>query len=144
PWLQPATLKSLTNPKGSSARLRRQPPPANKASRAELSGSYLGTVSALDSQASLYRSILYRPSAGRLQSIKEAVTATESSAWRGGRTAEGLALVGKLSGYLNGAIGKVKIITSGQVLLAGTSGQVPVSIRNDSLQAVQVKLIASA
>ena len=145
PWLQPTTLKNLVSAKGkdsAAGHLSRQPPPANKVSKTELNGHYLRTVSSLDGQLSLYEGILYQPPPGRLLALDEAVSAAESCSWRGARIGQGVALAGQLSGYLHDAVSNVKIITSGQVVLGGTSGSVPLSIKNYLHQAVQVRLTA--
>ncbi len=78
-----------------------------------------------------------------LASLDEALTATESAAWRRDGAAEGLALAKDLRDYVKDAEDKVKIITSIQVSMGGASGQVPVSIENGLHQAIEVKLNAS-
>jgi hypothetical protein len=57
---------------------------------------------------------------------------------------QGLALADSLKAYLKNAESKVKIITSAQVTMGGSSGQVPVSIQNGLHQAIQVRVVASA
>ena len=146
PWLKPTALTSLSSAPDTERTSARKSP-ASKASPAELSRSYLAQVSLVGAQLGMYRSMLYKPEPGYVPSLDQALVATESAAWRGGGRSQGLAQVDSLSDYLSSAEKKVKIITSAsaQVQMAGSSGLVPVSIRNGLLlQAIQVKVVASA
>jgi hypothetical protein len=143
PWLAPATLDGLTTAQDSGRTTSRQPPRATKASPGELGRSYLSQVTALGGRLGLYKSILYQPQAGYVPSLYQALAATESSAWRGGGQAQGAAMVDTLSQYLVNAEKKVRIITSAQVSMGGTSGAVPVNIQNELHQAIQVWLTTS-
>ncbi len=147
PWLTPAPLGSLSSAPDTQRTAPRQPPPANKASPGELSGSYLDQVRSLETQLSVYNSMLYKPAPGYVQALDQALIATESAAWRGSGTSQGLAQVDNLHDYLSSAEKKVKILitsASSQVSMAGSSGQVPVSIQNGLLQqAILVKVVAS-
>ena len=78
-----------------------------------------------------------------MQGLEEALTATESVAWRGRGTAQGLGLSGKLLAFMSGEESRIKIIVAPQVPMGGASGLVPVSIRNGSRHAVEVRLNAS-
>jgi len=92
----------------------------------------------------VYESILYKPEPGYVPALDQALVATESAAWRGGGASQGLAQADNLSDYLKSAERKVKIITSAQVPMGGSSGLVPVSIQNGLLlQAVQVRVVAT-
>ena len=96
-------------------------------------------------QLGVYKSMLYKPQPAYLQSLDRALVATASAAWRGSGMSQGLAQVDNLRDYLRNAEKKVKIITSAQVQMGGSSGQVPVSIQNGLLdQAIRVKVVASA
>ncbi len=144
PWLKPATLSSLTAAPNTYRKLPRQAPPASQESPGELSGGYLSEVKKASAQLSVYESMLYRPPSSYLPSLNEALSATESSAWRGSGTAQGLALARSLLQYLDSAERKVKIIASAQVPMGGASGLVPISIENGLLdQAIQVRVNAS-
>ena len=148
PWLTPAPLGSLSSAPDTQRTAPRQSPPATKASPGELSASYLGQVRSLETQLSVYNSMLYKPAPGYVQALDQALIATESAAWRGSGTSQGLAQVDNLRDYLKSAEKKVKILitsASSQVSMAGSSGQVPVSIQNGLLlQAIEVKVVASA
>ena len=100
-------------------------------------------MSSLSARLSAYKSILYHAPAPYLQSLDEALAATESSAWRGSGTLSGQALVDSLSDYLTTEGKKVEIITSTQVPMAGSSGPVPVSIQNGLSQAIRVRVNAT-
>jgi hypothetical protein len=145
PWLKPATLSSLPAAHDTERTVRRQPPPSSRESAGELSRGYLRTVRSVGTQLSVYTSMLLRAEPSYLQSLDEALAATESAAWRGRGAAQGQTLVSHLSLYLRGAEGRVSIITSTQVPMAGASGQIPVSIQNRLLrQTIAVRVVASA
>jgi hypothetical protein len=144
PWLKPATLSSLPTAHDTERTVRRQPPPSSREGPGELSRGYLSTVRSVGSQLSVYTSMLFHAEPSYLQSLDEARSATESAAWRGRGQAQGQTLVSHLSQYLHGAEGRVSIITSTQVGMAGASGQIPVSIQNSLLrQTIAVRVVAS-
>ncbi len=143
PWLTPTTLSSLATSADPESKLARQPPPASKDSPGELSQGYLTKIRAVGSALSVYESMLAQANPAYLASLDEALTTTESAAWRRGGAAEGLALARDLRSYIKDAEDKVKIITSIQVSMGGASGQVPVSIENGLHQAIEVRLNAS-
>jgi hypothetical protein len=144
PWLTPTPLDSLSSAPDTQRTVPRQSPPASKASPGELSRGYLDPVRLAGDRLGVYQSILYKPNPGYVPALDQALAATESAAWRGGGTAQGQARVDNLSEYLSGAEKKILLITLAQVQMGGSSGLVPVSIRNELLdQAVKVKLVAS-
>jgi hypothetical protein len=145
PWLNPAPLSSLPAAHDTDRSVPRQPLPSSQESAGELSRGYLGLVKSLGVQVSVYKSMLVHADPSYLQSLDEALTATESAAWRGRGAAQGQALAGHLLEYLHSAENKVRIITSTEVPMAGASGQIPVSIQNGLLrQAIEVRVDASA
>src|ERR1700722_20392764 len=144
PWLKPATLSSLPTAHDTERTVHRQPPPSSRQSPGELSRGYLSTVRSVGSQLSVYTSMLFHAEPSYLQSLDEALAATESAAWRVRGAAQGQTLVSHLSQYLHSAGGRVAIITSPQVGMAGASGQIPVSIQNSLLrQTIAVRVVAS-
>ena len=92
PWLSPTTLGSLAGAQDSERTLARQPPPANRDSPGELTSSYLSTVAKTGAELGVYQDLLYQPSGAYVQGLQQALTATESSAWRGRAAAQGLVL----------------------------------------------------
>jgi hypothetical protein len=144
PWLQPTTLSSLTSTHANPAQANRSDPASTTYSPKELSPKYLGQVSATESQLNVFQSMLYSPPKAYTDTLSKAVAATESSAWRGGdKGGGGTSLVNGLNSYLDLATRKVQIITSA-VQMAGSSGELPVSIQNGlETQAVEVKLNTS-
>jgi hypothetical protein len=143
PWLTATALSSLAGAQDSERTIKRQPPPASTASPGELSSSYLSTVSGVGAALGVYTDLLYQPSTHYLQGLRQALIATESSAWRGRGSARGLALAGKLSGFMSGEESQITIIAAQQVPMGGSSGLVPVNIRNGSQHAIQVRLKVS-
>ena len=143
PWLTSTALGSLAGAADSERPLARQRPPGSKDSPGELSGSYLSTVRGAGAALGVYRDLLYQASSPYVQGLEQALTATESSAWRGGGAAEGQILAGKLSSFIRGEERRITIIAAQQVPMGGSSGLVPVSILNGSRHAIQVRLKAS-
>jgi hypothetical protein len=142
PWLRPVGLSSLAAATGHVA--TRQVLPGSRVSGAELSAGFLSQVSAVDSSAALYKDLLYRPSPSLLDSLDAAVAATTSTAWRGPGTAGGWQALGKLANHLSDAEEKVQIITGKKkILLAGASGNTPVSVQNLLPLPVQVRVVAT-
>jgi hypothetical protein len=142
PWLSPTALGSLAGAPDSVRGIARQDPPA-KASPGELTSSYLSTVAHTGAVLGVYRDLLYGASNSYVQGLEQALTATESSAWRGRASAQGLALAHKLSRFMSGEESRIKIIAAQQVPMGGSSGLVPVSIQNGSQHAIQVRLNTS-
>ena len=143
PWLAPTPLASLSSAADTQRSVKRQPPPARRASPGELSPGYLAQVRDTGTRLAVYKSMLYKPSLPYTQGLDEALLATESAAWRGRGAARGAAMAGALSDYIRGAEGKVRIISSNQVPMGGSSGPVPVSIQNGLHQAIRVRVVAS-
>jgi Family of unknown function (DUF6049) len=144
PWLAPTALGSLSSAPDTQRTAPRVPPPASKASPGELGRAYLSQVRLVGVKLAAYQSMLYKPGPDYPQSLDQALVTTESAAWRGGGAAQGRALTRNLRLYLKGAQSKVKIITSAQVPMGGSSGLVPVSIQNGLRQAIRVNVVASA
>jgi hypothetical protein len=143
PWLTPAPLASLTSAPDTQRSVKRQSPLSTKASPGELSRGYLAQVRGIGTRLAVYESMLYKPGLPYTQSLDEALLATESAAWRGGGMARGATLADALSDYISGAESKVRIISSNQVPMGGSSGQVPVSIRNGLHQAIRIRVVTS-
>jgi hypothetical protein len=141
PWLRPVGLSSLAAAAAHAA--SRQALPGSRVSRAELSAGFLRQVSEVDSSASLYKELLYKPSPSLTDSVDAAVTATTSTAWRGPGVAGGLGALGKLANYLSDAEQKVHIIPGKKILLGGASGATPVSVQNLLALPVQVRVVAT-
>jgi Family of unknown function (DUF6049) len=141
PWLTPTPLASLSSETQRAA--PRHSPPDSQASPGELSRDYLRQVRVLGDRIGVYKSMLYQPAESYTRSLDEALLATESAAWRGSGRPQGEALVRGLSYYVTAANRKVKIISSAQVPMGGSSGLVPVSIQNGLHQAIQVRVVAT-
>jgi hypothetical protein len=140
PWLSPTTLGSLAGAPDSERTMARKPPPANQDSPGELTSSYLSTIAETDAGLGVYQDLLDQPSNSYVQGLQQALTATESSAWRGRGAAQGLVLANKLSQFMSGEEGQIRIIAAQQVPMGGSSGLVPVSIQNGSHHAIKVRL----
>jgi len=144
PWLAPAQLSHLSSAPDTERGAARQQLPSTKKSPGELSADYLSQVRTAGTQLAGYTSMLSAPTTGYVQFLDEAMIAAESAAWRGRQAADGEALADSLSGYIEGAERKVKIITSSQVPMGGSSGLVPFSVQNGLLhQTVKVRVIVS-
>jgi Family of unknown function (DUF6049) len=143
PWLTATALGSLAGAQDTERTVKRQPPPASRTSPGELSSSYLSTVSGVKAALGVYTDLLYQPSTPYLAGLRQALIATESSAWRGRGAAQGLNLAGKLAGFMSGEEHQITIIAARQVPMGGSSGLVPISIQNRSHHAIAVRLNVS-
>jgi len=144
PWLHPTGLSALAQ---QSAKLPAAPAaslPAKQVSPDELPADYLADVKKVSNGAALFTDLLFHPSAQVVSSLQEAVAATASSAWRPPGLAGGYLATTKLNDYLAYSETQVKIVSSKKILLAGASGQTPVSVRNGLKVPVQVRVTAVA
>jgi hypothetical protein len=140
PWLHNVGLSTLATAAGHLK--MRESLPRNEVSKAELGDGYLDQVEAVNISAALYKDLLYRPGAAVLQTIDAAVAATTSTAWRDTNSAGGQLALDELSAYLRNHERLVTIITGKKVLLAGASGDTPVSVQNLGQLPVQVRVVA--
>jgi Family of unknown function (DUF6049) len=92
---------------------------------------------------SLFKGILYQPPARQLNQLDEAVATLESSAWRGSGLPGGWLAMTQLTGYLRDSERKVVMIASKKLLLAGQSGETPVSVQNGLGQPIRVHVMAT-
>jgi hypothetical protein len=141
PWLHPVALSSLAS---QAAALPSRALPASQRSRSELRPGYLSNLKKTNASVGLFTSMLFQPLAEQVSTLQEAVAATASSAWRGAGSAGGWLAYYQLTDYLSDSEHKVQIIPVNKILLAGNSGQTPVSVRNQLKFPVQVRVTASA
>jgi hypothetical protein len=128
PWLQPVTLSSLTSRKATST--DRAPLPASQPAPLELSKNYMASVESALQMKNVYTSLLYQPPASIVQQLSAAIAVTESTAWHGRASPGGRDALASLTAYVTKHEALVRIISSNKVLLAGTSGDTPVSVSN--------------
>jgi hypothetical protein len=141
PWLRPVALSALA---AQTTTLPSTPLPAKQVNRGELSATYIDHVRQVQASAALFTNLLYRPQASMVTALEAAVAATQSAAWRGSGSPGGWLAIGKLSDYLSYSEHKVQIVpASKKIFLAGTSGETPVSVRNELGWPVQVRVVAS-
>jgi hypothetical protein len=141
PWLHSVKLSAL------AARAASQPStthlPAKQVSGAELSDGYLDQVSAVQSDVGVFQNLLYQPPATEVDRLDAAVAVLQSSAWRGAGSYGGSFATAQLAGYLQREERKVQMIASKKLLLAGQSGETPVSVQNGLDQAIHVRVLAT-
>lgn len=141
PWLRKVTLSSLAS---AADRLKgRQPLPASRVRRTELSDAYLDRAGQVDSSLAVYLDLLYQPGADLPRRLQAASLATKSSAWRGAGVFGGRLALVKLADYLSLREQDVQIVPGTKLLLGGTSGSAPVSVQNSGDLAVQVRVLVS-
>jgi hypothetical protein len=128
PWLHPAYLSDLARAKGDPQTL-----PGKQVSPAELSAGYMSQVKSVGTSLATLKNLLYRPKAQAIRRLEEALAVTASSAWRGTAQPGGRAALDQLSGYVGWSLANVQMITnsSERILLAGASGSMLVSVRNN-------------
>jgi hypothetical protein len=141
PWLHPAGLSALAAAAAKLPSATRVRP--KQVNGAELSDGYLAKVTTVEASVSLFENLLYQPPARQLNSLDAALATTESSAWRGRGSYGGWLAMTLLGDYLSGSEKKVQIIASKKILLAGQSGETPVSVQNGLSEPVQVKVTAT-
>jgi hypothetical protein len=112
-------------------------------SGAELSDAYLDEVSTVQSNLSVFKDLLYQAPAREVNQLDAALAVLESSAWRGPGSYGGSFATGQLAGYLTNQEDKVQMIASNKLLLAGQSGETPVSVQNGLGEAIQVQVMAT-
>jgi hypothetical protein len=127
PWLRTADLGTLA---GEAAKLPVERLPARRVNGNELPPQYIAELKSLDASLALFDGILYQPPKSYLTSLAAAVAVTESSAWRGSASPGGSLAIGLLSFYLQDLQRTVLLIPVKKILLAGTSGDTPVSVQN--------------
>ena len=143
PWLTPVTLSSLTSRKPTS--VERESLATSQAAPLELGKEYLASVQSDQQKAGMYKDLL-APSSETAQTTSQlsvAIAVTESAAWRGGSIGEGRLAVQRLKDYVTENDNAVRIISSNKVLLAGTSGETPVSVFNGLPSPVEVQVRVS-
>jgi hypothetical protein len=141
PWLRSAGMSELS---AQAAKLPSQALPASRVSHDELPAAYIDLLRQVNASASMFTNLLYQPSPQQVSSVQEAVAAAASSAWRRPGLAGGWLAINMLYGYLYKSERKVTIIASKKILLAGNSGETPVSVRNGLDVPVQVHVTATA
>jgi hypothetical protein len=141
PWLHPTGLSTLATEAASLPSATHVL--AKQVSGAELSETYLDEVGTVEANVSLFKDLLFQPPARRVNQLDGAVATLESSAWRGSGSYGGSLATGQLAGYVASQENKVQMIASKKVLLAGQSGETPVSVRNGLGEAIQVQVMAT-
>ena len=140
PWLHPTAMSTLAT---AAAKLPSTTPvPPKQVSGAELKHNYLDQLATVQPSVSVFKDLLYKPSAAQLNSLDAALAVTQSSAWRGRGSPGGWLAMTLLSHYLSDAEQEVEMIASKKILLAGQSGETPVSVRNGLGQPIQVQVTA--
>ena len=140
PWLHPAGLPTLAAAAAKLPSTTHVPP--KQVSHSELSNAYLDQVATVQASVSLFKDLLYKPPARQVNSLDAALAVTQSSAWRGRGSPGGWLAMTLLSSYLSDSEQKVQMIASKKILLAGQSGETPVSVQNELGQPVQVQVTA--
>ncbi len=141
PWLGSVSLSALV---AQTTTLPSTPLPAKQVSGAELSATYISHLRQVQARAALFTDLLYQPPASVLRSLDAALATTASAAWRGTGSPGGWLAMTQLSDYLLYSEHQVTIVrASNKILLAGTSGETPVSVRNGLAWPVRVRVVAS-
>jgi hypothetical protein len=134
PWLSPVRLTSLANAR--SQRVPTEDWPAGGAGQAPVTRSELRKLRTLGSEIFQLEAIRARPD----PDLYLALSAVESSAWRGASKATANAMLGTLSRWFAAEQGRVKIIAEKRITLGGLKSSVPVSVDNHLDYAVKVQL----
>jgi len=141
PWLHSTGLSALATEAAKQPSATHVKP--KQVSHAELSESYLDQLTTVETNLSLFKDLLYQPSAQQLDSLDAALATSESSAWRGRGSYGGWLAMTLFGHYLSDSEHKVQMVVSRKILLAGQSGDTPVSVVNGLDVPVQVQVAAS-
>jgi hypothetical protein len=141
PWLHSVGLSRLAAE--ASKLTATEALPAKQVNHQELSAGYLAQLASVQSSLSVFEDLLLQPPARLIQRYDAVIAAVASSAWRGKASAGGWLALTQLKDFLQDAENKVQIISSKKVLLAGTSGETPVSVKNGLAWPIQVQVMAS-
>jgi len=141
PWLRAVDLSKLDREASSVRSVQLK---AKQVSKAELSDFHLDQVRVAGNGASLFKDLLFQPTADLTNRLAAAVASTASSAWRGAGAAAGAQVTANLSRYLADSEDKVKLIANKKILLGGTTGETPVSVLNGLDWPVRVRVVAAS
>ncbi|MBI1377959.1 MAG: hypothetical protein GC157_10845 [Frankiales bacterium] len=129
PWERPESLATLTaTPASDTPRARADYPAA--ARDAELPPGYLAAVSGTRSTLAGLRDVAPDTAATSTAGYEEALTRTESSAWRSDRVV-GARLLGGVRSQIDAQVEQVHVLSRAPVTLPGDSGVIPVTVAND-------------
>ena len=140
PWLHPTGLSTLAAAAAKLPSVTHVVP--KQVNGAELKQDYLDQLAAVQGSVSVFKDLLYKPPADQVNSLDAALAVTESSAWRGRGLPGGWLAMALLGHYVAESEKKVQMIASKKILLAGPSGETPVSVQNGLGQPVQVQVTA--
>jgi hypothetical protein len=140
PWLHPTGMSTLAAAAAKLTSTTHVPP--KQVSGAELKDDYLDQLSQVQSSVAVFKDLLYKPSAAQLNSLDAALAVAQSSAWRGRNSPGGWLAMTLLGNYVSESEKKVQMIASKKILLAGQSGETPVSVQNRLGQPIQVQVTA--
>ena len=127
PWLRPTNLGTLA---AATAKLPAERLPARHVSGDELPAEYIDQLQSLNTSLALFDGLLDNPPQSYVTSLAAAVAVTQSSAWRGSGSPGGWLALTELLDYLKDLENTVLLIPVKKILLAGTSGDTPVSVQN--------------
>jgi len=134
PWMIPTTLAALTNSsRGPSERLAYA-----SGDHQELTTAYLTRLKAVDEKISQLTAVQQTPGPVNA-AYSEALLRAQSAAWQT-QPSTGAGLLTFISRELNTQINQVRPISSGTITFSGDSGNVPVTLANDSDSVVNVGL----
>jgi Family of unknown function (DUF6049) len=142
PWLHSTGLSALSAAAAQLPTVTHVTP--KQVSGNELNDTYIDYLTTkVIPNVNLFKDLLYQPLPQQLDSLTAALAVTESSAWRGRGSPGGWLAAVNLYDSLTDAEHKVQLIASKKILLAGQSGETPVSVQNGLKVPVQVRVTAS-
>jgi hypothetical protein len=142
PWLRPTSLATLAASQPAAGETHAQPGDHMVPSD-ELGGSYMSDIKRTDGSVGLLTSLTPGASVQYTSRTEASVAAVESSAWRGNQDA-GRVLLNRLSAYASDSEDKLRLIVVPKATLAGSSGTLPVSVRNGLDEPIEVRVAARA
>jgi len=138
PWLVPGDINHLV---ARPSQLPRSAGPLVRASHGRLSRRLLRNVAGLDRWVALLDSIIDPASPGGAPPLNEAVFGIESSAWQGRLGARhARAMLARADKFVFDQFAGISIKANPKVLLGGSGGSIPVSVRNGLNYPVRVRI----
>ena len=129
PFAAPSRLGTLAaTPPSDVPRARADYPPAARA--AELRPAYLAVVAAGRAELAGLRSVAPDTAGTSTDQLEEALTRTESAAWRSDPNS-GRRLLSTVRGLVAAQVAQVKVLSRAPVTLPGDEGTIPVTVAND-------------
>lgn len=139
PWITPVPLTTLLN---SDSELAERSNPQFTSDRPQLTSEYLAPIPGLEQRLDAFSQVVVDPEVFEA-GFRAAILRSTSGQWVQ-RTQVGSQLLAAIGAELTAEENKVTTVSSGNITLSGTTGNLPLTISNELDQAVEVGVILVA